>query len=112
MRTATGNLQFVKKAYFQLDAKGQRTLKIWQLGRVDVINLDCEWNLSRARILHKDELEYCLAIGFQHDTYPIDNRTEEELKKDWEKEVERRYFYELSPARSFEEWKAKIELSF
>lgn len=102
----------IKKAYFQKLSTGKQILKIWYLGRVDEVNLGCQVTLSRARILYPEVIDHCLNIGFQDGTYPIDNRTEAELNKDYQEAITRAVNYETTLPESFEAWKKSQQLSF
>lgn len=109
MNLTKPDLSQVKKAYFQQYTNGKRVLKIWVYRDPEIIDID---SYNPQRTIYREVVEYCLSLGFQDDTYPIDNRTESELFKDWEKSIERSYLYETTPPGTFEEWKSRLELSF
>lgn len=107
----------VKKAYFQEYGDGERVLKIWTLfNQPEIIKLDTpeslEWSINRNRHLEA-EIRFCLSFGFEHDTYPIDNRTENDLIKEYEDDRIRCYQLGLGhTVKSYEEWKAAITPTF
>jgi len=102
----------IKKAYFHEYSDGRQVLKIFDIWNgLEVIELS-NLEASLKRTTRREIAEYCLLFGFQHDTFPIDNRTEADLKKEWEKAITTSYQYNLPAPGTFEEWKAKQVLSF
>lgn len=103
----------IKKAYFQQYGDGRKVLKIWTTtGRLEVVELsNVEWSLNRLYPALRKAAEFCLALGFEHDTYPVDNRTEKEIRRDWEESVTRCYSVGIAP-QSFEAYKESLIPTF
>lgn len=105
----------IRTAYFQAYSDGTRFLKIRSKeGWLDLIDLTNEATLayskSRNQRLH-DVIDHCLALGFQHDTYAIDNRTQVEYYRDWLDHRDRCAVHGIA-ADCFEVWRDRQVLAF
>jgi len=105
----------ISTAYFQQYSDGTRFLKIRSKeGWLDLINLtnraSIEYSKSRNPRLH-DVINHCLALGFQHDTYAIDNRTQVEYYRDWLDHIDKCAMHGIA-ADCFQVWRDRQLLAF